>query len=135
MEVRMAAYQPSRNEEFMNNCQRRYFEKKLAHWRSALIEDRNKQKIDHNVSADVLDAATSEADHNIKLASKQRINQLLFRIDQALQKLEDGSYGYCEETGEQIGLERLMAWPIAPLSVESQEKLEKMKKHGKMMVF
>ena len=99
------------------------------------MDDQDKQKIDQNVEADVLDAAAMETTNNFHLASQQRINTLLGRIDMALRKLEEGTYGFCEETGEPIGVERLMARPIASLSLEAQERLEKAKKHGKMGVF
>ncbi len=128
-------YQPSRNEEFMNDQQRGYFKEKLTQWRNSLIEENQKQQVDQNVSADVLDAAAFEADHNIKLASKQRITMLLNRIDQALHKLEEGTYGYCEETGEPIEVERLMARPIASLSLAAQERLEKTRKNTRLTVF
>lgn len=131
----MSGYQPSRSEEFMNDNQRCYFRDKLVQWRESLIDDNSKQQVDQNVAADVLDAAAFEADHNVKLASKQRITMLLNRIDQALHKLEEGTYGYCEETGEPIGVDRLIARPIASLSLEAQERLEKGKKHGRMTVF
>jgi len=131
----MSEYQPSRNEEFMNDNQRGYFRDRLVQWRESLVDDNFKEQTDQNVAADVLDAAAFEADHNVKLASKQRITMLLNRIDQALHKLEEGTYGYCEETGEPIGVERLMARPIASLSLEAQERLEKARKHGRMTVF
>lgn len=131
----MTGYQPSRNEEFMNDNQRSYFRERLVQWRESLIDDHDKQQMDQNIAADVLDAAALEADQNIKLASKQRITILLNRIDQALHKLEEGTYGYCEETGEPISVDRLMARPIASLSLEAQERLEKGKKHSRMTVF
>lgn len=131
----MGEYQPSRNEEFMNESQRHYFHDKLVSWRNSLIEEQEKQEMEQNVVADVLDAAVDEARRNASFAARQRATLLLNRIDVALRKLEEGTYGYCEETGEPIGLERLMARPIASLSLDAQERLEKMKKHGKMMVF
>ena len=128
-------YQPSRNEEFMNDQQRGYFKEKLTQWRNSLIEENEKQQVDQNVSADVLDAAAFETNNNIQLASKQRITMLLNRIDQALHKLEEGTYGYCEETGEPIEVERLMARPIASLSLAAQERLEKTRKNTRLTVF
>ncbi len=122
-------YRPSDDEAFMNPKQRAYFKHKLQEWRDEIIrqtretlEDLYEQSTQH---ADIADRATSETDRALELRARDRQRKLVNKIDAALSRIEDGSYGYCEETGEPIGLKRLDARPIATLSLEAQERHER----------
>ena len=122
-------YRPSEDEPFMNDRQRDYFKKKLLDWRSDILREAKytleqlaERERNH---PDLADRATSEADHAIELRSRDRQRKLISKIDSALLRIEEGSYGYCEETGEPIGLRRLDARPIATLSIEAQERHER----------
>ncbi len=122
-------YVPSESEPFMNEMHRAYFRKRLIEWKDEILrQTRETLAILHEDStqhADLADRATSETDRATELRTRDRQRKLIAKIDAALGRIEDGSYGYCEETGEPIGLKRLDARPIATLSVEAQERHER----------
>ena len=122
-------YKPSSKEKYMCAKHKAYFRKALAEWKNELIEQNNRiifgNDDDNAASADVVDQATSFANKSVEMRTVNRHKKLMKKIDSALQKIEDGTYGYCEETGEQIGLKRLMARPVATLSIEAQERHER----------
>jgi len=122
-------YRPSEDEPFMNEMHRAYFRKRLLEWKDEILrQTRETLAILHEDStqhADLADRATSETDRATELRTRDRQRKLIAKIDAALARIEDGSYGYCEETGEPIGLKRLDARPIATLSVEAQERHER----------
>lgn len=122
-------YVPSDNEPFMNDRQRTYFRQKLLSWKEDIIRQTRETLVglhdDSSQHADIADRATSETDRALELRSRDRQRKLISKIDAALARIEDGSYGYCEETGEPIGLRRLDARPIATLSLEAQERHER----------
>lgn len=122
-------YQPSESEPFMNERQREYFRRKLLVWKEEILEESRNTlaNLQEDTAAlpDLADRATSETDRSIELRTRDRQRKLIAKIDAALRRIEDGSYGYCEETGEPIGLSRLEARPIATLSVEAQERHER----------
>jgi DnaK suppressor protein len=122
-------YRPSEDEPFMNERQRMYFRNKLLAWKDEIIRQTRETLVGlHEEStqhADLADRATSETDRALELRARDRQRKLVAKIDAALARIEDGSYGYCEETGEPIGLKRLDARPIATLSVEAQERHER----------
>ena len=123
------AYKPAEEEAFMNERQREYFRRKLLAWREDILRESREtlgvlQRENEN-HPDVADRASSETDRAIELRARDRQRKLIAKIDAALGRLDEGSYGYCEETGEPIGLKRLDARPIATLSVEAQERHEK----------
>ena len=125
-------YSPSENEPFMNAKQKEFFRRKLLAWRSDIIQEtketlNNLQKEVVNFS-DLADRASSETDRSLELRARDRQRKLISKIDEALSRIDDGSYGYCEETGESIGLKRLIARPIATLSIDSQERHERKEK-------
>jgi DnaK suppressor protein len=122
-------YHPSEDEPFMNEYQRLYFRQKLVTWKEDIIrqtketlEGLHEDSVQH---ADLADRATSETDRALELRARDRQRKLISKIDAALSRIEDGTYGYCEETGEPIGLKRLDARPIATLSLEAQERHER----------
>lgn len=122
-------YHPSEDEPFMNEYQRLYFRQKLVNWKEDIIrqtketlEGLHEDSVQH---ADLADRATSETDRALELRARDRQRKLISKIDAALSRIEDGTYGYCEETGEPIGLKRLDARPIATLSLEAQERHER----------
>jgi DnaK suppressor protein len=122
-------YRPSDDETFMNDRQREYFRQKLLAWREEIIKE-SKETLQHLQDesanhADIADRASSETDRAIELRARDRQRKLIAKINAALQRIEDGTYGYCEETGEPIGLKRLDARPIATLSIEAQERHER----------
>ena len=122
-------YTPSEKEPFMNAKQKEFFRRKLLAWRNDIIQEtketlNNLQKEVVNFS-DLADRASSETDRSLELRARDRQRKLISKIDEALSRIDDGSYGYCEETGENIGLKRLIARPIATLSIDSQERHEK----------
>lgn len=128
-ELSIEEYVPSKTENFMNDNQRDYFRHRLLKWKQSLIEEQKKKIISENSNeADVIDIASKETDQNINLATRRRENLLMSKINQALKRIDEGTYGYCEETGEPIDINRLIARPIATLSLEAQEKKEKMSK-------
>ena len=122
-------YKPSEKEEYMNPNQLEYFKKKLLVWRKELLDESmdtlNHLKEENWQEADINDRASVEADASIELRTRNRYRKLIDKIDAALKRIEDNSYGYCEETGEEIGVKRLEARPIATLSIEAQERHEK----------
>jgi DnaK suppressor protein len=126
------AYKPSDDEPFMNDRQREYFRRKLLSWKEdILLESRETLAALQNENEnhpDLADRASSETDRAIELRARDRQRKLIAKIDSALQRLDDGSYGYCEETGEPISLKRLDARPIATLSIEAQERHERREK-------
>ena len=122
-------YLPSEDEPFMNARQKSYFHKKLVTWKEEIIRS-NRETIlnlqhESTQHADVADRATSEADRALELRARDRQRKLISKIDEALGRIENGTYGFCEETGDPIGLKRLDARPIATLSVEAQELHER----------
>ncbi|PLX37242.1 MAG: RNA polymerase-binding protein DksA [Hyphomicrobiales bacterium] len=122
-------YRPSEDETFMSDRQREYFRAKLIAWKDDILREsqetlQNLQKENEN-HADIADRASSETDRSIELRARDRQRKLIAKIDAALKRIEDGSYGYCEETGEPISLKRLDARPIATLSIEAQERHER----------
>jgi DnaK suppressor protein len=122
-------YRPTDKEPFMNERQRDYFRDKLTIWRDDILKEA-KETLQHlqdenQNHPDLADRASSETDRAIELRARDRQRKLINKIDAALHRLEDGSYGYCEETGEPIGVKRLEARPIATLSVEAQERHER----------
>jgi DnaK suppressor protein len=122
-------YRPSEGEEFMNPRQLEYFKAKLNEWKEEILRESREtvahlQKETEN-HADLADRASSETDRALELRTRDRQRKLISKIDQALRRVEDGSYGYCEETGEPIGLARLEARPTATLSLEAQERHER----------
>jgi len=125
-------YKPSEKEPFMNERQREYFRAKLLTWKEDILKEAKttlQQLQDENVNhPDLTDRASSETDRAIELRARDRQRKLISKIDAALARIEDGSYGYCEETGEPISLKRLEARPIATLSIEAQERHEKREK-------
>lgn len=125
-------YKPSEGEPFMNDMHRAYFRKRLLDWKDEILrQTRETLTILHEDStqhADLADRATSETDRATELRTRDRQRKLIAKIDAALGRIEDGSYGYCEDTGEPIGLKRLDARPIATLSVEAQERHERREK-------
>lgn len=125
-------YRPSDAEPFMNEFHRAYFRKKLLQWKEDIIKQ-NKETLhvlheDTLQHADLADRATSETDRALELRARDRQRKLIAKIDAALARIEDGSYGYCEDTGEPISLKRLDARPIATLSLEAQERHERREK-------
>jgi len=126
-------YIPNEKEKYMCAKQKAYFKKKLTEWKNEIIKSTNKSlyfnEIDHEISsADVIDQASSQTEKNVEMRTVNRQRKLLSKIEKAIKKIEDNTYGYCEETGEPIGIKRLLARPIASLSIEAQEKHEKNEK-------
>ncbi len=125
-------YKPSADEEYMNDMQLEYFRQKLLAWKKSLVEQSQDTLDDLRQGGlnqpDEIDRASLETDKSLDLRTKDRARKLIAKINDALERIEDGSYGYCEETGEPIGLERLEARPIATLSIEAQERHERMEK-------
>jgi DnaK suppressor protein len=123
------SYRPSEKEPFMNERQREYFRAKLLAWREDILKE-SKETLQHlqeenQNHPDLADRASSETDRAIELRARDRQRKLIAKIDEALTRIEDGTYGYCEETGEPISLKRLDARPIATLSIEAQERHER----------
>ena len=125
-------YRPTEAEEFMGPIQVEYFRQKLLRWRNGLLREANGTLASLSEGgireADVTDRASVETDRALELRTRDRARKLVSKIDQALNRIEAGSYGYCEETGEPIGLRRLEARPIATLSIEAQERHERMER-------
>ncbi|MBS4082282.1 MAG: RNA polymerase-binding protein DksA [Rhizobiales bacterium] len=125
-------YRPTEDEPFMNEKQKEYFRQKLMRWRDDILREA-KQTLQHlqeeNVNhPDLADRASSETDRAIELRARDRQRKLIAKIDAALERIEDGTYGYCVETGDPISLKRLEARPIATLSIEAQERHERREK-------
>jgi len=126
-------YIPSEKEKYMSEKQRTYFKKRLVEWRNEIVESNSKglylNDIDHEISSpDVIDQATSQTEKTVEMRTLNRQIKLLSKIDSAIKRIKDNTYGYCEETSEPIGLNRLIARPIATLSIEAQEEHEKNEK-------
>ena len=122
-------YRPSDKEEYMNPQQLEFFRRKLLAWRDELMEEaqqtiNNLRDESHKDIGDEADRASRESDHTLELRTRDRYRKLVRKIEQALERIEEGSYGYCEDTGEEIGIHRLEARPIATLTVEAQERRE-----------
>ena len=126
------SYRPSEDEPYMNETQREYFRRKLLSWREEILRGSNETlrqlKEEDNRVADMSDWASYETERNFQLRARDRERKLLSKIDEALRRIEEGTYGYCEETQEPIGLRRLEARPIATLSIEAQERHERREK-------
>jgi DnaK suppressor protein len=125
-------YQPQDTEPFMNERQREYFRKKLIAWKEDILRE-SKETLNHlqdenNALPDVADRASTETDRSLELRTRDRQRKLITKIESALKRIDDGSYGYCEETGDPISLRRLDARPIATLSIEAQERHERREK-------
>ncbi len=125
-------YRPSDDEEFMNPLQVEYFRQKLLRWRAELLAETSDTlqylKEESLLKPDLTDRASLEAERAIELRTRARGRKLIFKIDAALTRIDDGTYGYCEETDEPIGVRRLEARPIATLSIEAQERHERMER-------
>jgi DnaK suppressor protein len=125
-------YRPSDDEEFMNPLQVEYFRRKLLRWRSELLKEADDTLASLQNGGlqepDLTDRASAETDRALELRTRDRARKLIGKIDAALERIENGTYGYCEETGEPISLRRLEARPIATLSIEAQERHERMEK-------
>jgi DnaK suppressor protein len=125
-------YRPSDNEDFMNPLQLEYFRQKLLRWRAELLAESTETlqhlKEESLAEPDLTDRASLETERSIELRTRDRERKLISKIDAALMRIEDGSYGYCEETDEPISLRRLEARPIATLSLEAQERHERMER-------
>ena len=122
-------YRPTEDEDFMNERQLEYFKQKLLNWKEDILRE-SRETLSHLQSEtenhpDLADRASSETDRALELRTRDRQRKLISKIDEALRRIEDGSYGYCEETGEPIGVARLDARPIATLSLEAQERHER----------
>ena len=129
VQTRTQEYRPSDSEAFMNDRQKEYFKQKLLRWKDDILKEAREtlqhlQEESRN-HPDLADRASTETDRAIELRARDRQRKLISKIDAALQRIEDGSYGYCEETGEPISLKRLDARPIATLSIEAQERHER----------
>ncbi len=122
-------YRPSEAEPFMNERQREYFRRKLIAWKEDILRESRETimnlQSEATPNADLADRAATESERQLELRTRDRQRKLISKIDEALQRLEDGSYGFCEETGEPISLKRLDARPIATLSIEAQERHER----------
>ena len=125
-------YKPSPKEEYMSQKQLEYFKKKLLSWRAELVEESESTishlKEENWQEPDINDRATLETDAALELRTRDRYRKLVNKIDSALNRIADKSYGYCDDTGEEIGLNRLEARPIATLTIEAQEKHERLEK-------
>jgi len=122
-------YRPSEDEPFMNERQLEYFKQKLLDWKEDILKE-SRETVTHLQAEtenhpDLADRASSETDRALELRTRDRQRKLISKIDEALRRIEEGNYGYCEDTGEPIGIARLEARPIATLSVEAQERHER----------
>ena len=122
-------YQPSDDEPFMNDRQKDYFRRKLLDWKEDIFRESRETLLslqeENHALADVADRASNETDRSLELRTRDRQRKLIAKIDAALVRIDEGTYGYCEETGEPISLRRLDARPIATLSIEAQERHER----------
>ena len=125
-------YKPTQKEKFMSAKMKEYFKQKLLNWKNELLKESsqtlNNLQNENESKPDLTDRASEEIDRAFELRTRDRERKLINKIDSALKRIEDGSYGYCEETGEPIGLKRLEARPVATLSLEAQEMHEKAEK-------
>ncbi|MEQ8268386.1 MAG: RNA polymerase-binding protein DksA [Parvibaculum sp.] len=133
MAVRLPkGYMPSDDEPFMNKRQKEYFRRKLEKWKEDILKE-NRETLQHLQDdsvqhPDLADRASSETERSLELRTRDRQRKLVAKIDAALRRIDDGTYGYCEETDEPIGLKRLEARPIATLSIEAQERHERLER-------
>ena len=123
-------YRPTIKEKFMNSKMKEYFRIKLVNWKKDLLKESSQtinklQKEENSPKADLTDRATEEIERSFELKTRDRERKLINKINEALKRIDDGSYGYCKETGEPIGIKRLEARPVATLSLEAQEMHEK----------
>ena len=126
-------YTPNEKEKYMCQKHKKYFKKKLIDWKNEIMESNTKglylNEVDREISsADIIDQASSQTEKTVEMRTLNRQMKLLSKINKAIKKIDNDTYGYCEETGEPIGLKRLIARPIATLSIEAQEKHEKNEK-------
>ena len=125
-------YRPSADETFMSPRQAEYFRQKLLRWRAGLLREADGTLLSLSqggiLEPDITDRASVETDRALELRTRDRARKLISKIDQALSRIENGSYGWCEETGEPIGIRRLEARPIATMSIEAQERHERMER-------
>ncbi len=126
-------YIPSEKEKYMCAKQRAYFKRRLMEWKNEIVKFNSKnlyfKEVDHEISSpDIVDQASSQTEKTVEMRTLNRQIKLLSKIDKAIKKIHNNTYGYCEETGEPIGIKRLVARPIATLSIEAQEKHEKNEK-------
>ena len=126
-------YIPNEKEKYMCEKHKVYFKKKLIEWKNEIVESNTKglylNEVDREISsADIVDQASSQTEKTVEMRTLNRQIKLLSKINKAIKKIDDDAYGYCEETGEPIGIKRLIARPIATLSIEAQEKHEKNEK-------
>ena len=126
-------YTPNEKEKYMCEKHKVYFKKKLIEWKNEIVESNTKglylNEVDREISsADIVDQASSQTEKTVEMRTLNRQIKLLSKINKAIKKIDNDTYGYCEETGDQIGIKRLIARPIATLSIEAQEKHEKNEK-------
>ena len=125
-------YKPTQKEKFMNAKMKEYFRLKLVNWKSELLKESsqtlNNLQSENEAKPDITDRASEEIDRSFELRTRDRERKLINKIDAALQRIQDGSYGYCDETGDPISIKRLEARPVATLSLEAQEMHEKAEK-------
>ena len=125
-------YQPTQKEKFMNAKMKEYFRQKLVNWKKELLKESSQTlsnlQNENEAKPDITDRASEEIDRSFELRTRDRERKLINKIDAALQRIEDGSYGYCDETGDPISIKRLEARPVATLSLEAQEMHEKAEK-------
>jgi len=126
-------YIPNEKEKYMSAKQKMYFKTRLMEWKNEIIESNNKSlylsEVDQEISSpDIIDQASSQTEKTVEMRTLNRQRKLLAKIDQAIKKIKNDTYGYCDETGEPIGIKRLIARPIATLSIEAQEKHERNEK-------
>ena len=126
-------YTPSKKDKYMCAKHKAYFKSRLMEWKNEIMESNTKSlyfnEVDHEISApDIVDQASSQTEKTVEIRTLNRQRKLLSKIDKAIKKIQDNTYGYCDETGEPIGIKRLIARPIATLSIESQQKHEKNEK-------
>lgn len=126
-------YIPNEKEKYMSAKQKMYFKTRLIEWKNEIIESNNKSlylnEVDQEISSpDIIDQASSQTEKTVEMRTLNRQRKLLAKIDQAIKKIKNDTYGYCEDTGEPIGIKRLIARPIATLSIEAQEKHERNEK-------
>ena len=125
-------YKPTQKEKFMNAKMKEYFRQKLVSWKTDLLKESSQTlsnlQNENEAKPDITDRASEEIDRSFELRTRDRERKLINKIDAALQRIEDGSYGYCDETGDPISIKRLEARPVATLSLEAQEMHEKAEK-------
>ncbi len=125
-------YKPTQKEKFMNAKMKEYFRQKLVSWKNDLLKESSQTltnlQNENEAKPDITDRASEEIDRSFELRTRDRERKLINKIDAALQRIEDGSYGYCDETGDPISIKRLEARPVATLSLEAQEMHEKAEK-------